>query len=415
MATITIGFGFNSYVKPVLPIWSASGTTTKAFADIRGGLSSNSSVLDGKYVLEGLGFTYGRSAFGETTVTGGVVSSFSYTSTNVGSVISVQGISALMAEAWTTAAVYAKGNDWFYGSANNDTFSTATGNDVALGGEGADSIYGGAGSDILFGQNGNDTLYGEADNDWLEGGDGDDRIYGDAGADILLGGAGGDTLIATSLSSDTTSESGALGFGNQLYGGIGADLLFGSGAADWIDCGFGDTSIDLAYGGDGNDVMTGNGGADFLYGENGNDLIVIGGGLGSAANGGAGNDELWGGNFADVLRGGLGADTLIGLGGKDLFAFYQEDLQAGVTDVILGFGDFGDDIDTISIQANLQASAISFSDGLYSYRGTTYSGAFVKINFGGATTADIFVLGVTSALVRGNVELSLSGTNPTVL
>lgn len=87
---------------------------------------------------------------------------------------------------------------------------------------GPDAHFGGKGDDLLFGLGGDDWLDGGPDDDGLAGGDGNDKIFDDDGytgsKDIIDGGNGADTIYAA------------------------------DGAADDINCGFGDSDNgDVVY------------------------------------------------------------------------------------------------------------------------------------------------------------------------
>lgn len=70
-------------------------------------------------------------------------------------------------------------------------------NNYITGNAGNCSLSGGAGNDTIWGQSGNDSLYGGAGMDLLYGGDGDDFLDGgnDTTIDVLFGGIGNDTYV----------------------------------------------------------------------------------------------------------------------------------------------------------------------------------------------------------------------------
>ena len=163
------------------------------------------------------------------------------------------------------------GNDYLNGGASNDQLSGGDGNDTLIGGEGSDSLSGGAG---------NDTLYVDAKDTKIDGGEGTDsvRVQGEDGVKVDMtessierayGGDGDDTFDASG-SSENVYE----------YGYGGDDTLTGGDGNDYLN------------GGDGNDQLSGGDGADRLIGGEGNDVL----------NGGAGNDALYGGDGSDHLE-----------------------------------------------------------------------------------------------------------------
>ena len=68
------------------------------------------------------------------------------------------------------------GNDYFYGTNQND------------------ELHSGFGDDVIFGNNGNDTLYGNSGNDGIQGNDGNDKIFGGSGSDSITPGRGNDEV-----------------------------------------------------------------------------------------------------------------------------------------------------------------------------------------------------------------------------
>ena len=270
--------------------------------------------------------------------------------------------------------VLAPGGTW-QSLANNTTFigtGTHIGNDLLDGGDGNDNIDAGAGNDTLLGGAGNDTLLG---------GDGLDSLDGGIGADSLDGGIGNDTL--------------RLGVDND------ADLAFGGDGDDVILTEHGSLTVaDTVFGGAGNDSVTGGSGIDWLSGDAGNDTLLGGGGsdslFGGADNdsldGGAGNDTLSGGDGTDTLIGGDGDDTLEGGAGADVlnagsgmdYGDYRNS-DAGVSvDLAAGTGTGGHaQGDTLSGVDGLFGSA--FGDTLRGFDGqsTVPGDAYTNIFYGG--------------------------------
>ncbi|MNM33475.1 Bifunctional hemolysin/adenylate cyclase precursor [compost metagenome] len=238
-----------------------------------------------------------------------------------------------------------------------------------FGGVGNDDFFGGDGNDQIFGEDGNDELFGDAGNDQLFGGNGDDSLEGDAGADQLNGGAGndefefflGDFNPSSPLATfDTVQDFQGAGIavGDSLelndefvFRGqvtlnpqLGAALVgSGNGITDllytvrqgntWLiadenDNGlldntdftvqflgvknftvddFGNNTVFVTAGTDGNDIIVGTDGDDKIFGLGGNDQLF----------GQAGDDLLDGGSGDDVLLSGSGLDNLFGGEGND--------------------------------------------------------------------------------------------------
>ena len=333
----------------------------------------------------------------------------------------------------TIASMNAFSSYSFFGTSNNDVI----GND-------------GLGSKTINALGGNDIVAGSPANDVVRGGDGDDIMIGEGGADLLNGGGGVDTV-------DYGSETGFSGVAVNISGGsvtdtrgardqfisvenvIGTrldDTLFGDGAANRLEGGDGDDSInakggdDVVLGGEGNDtlvggtgddrvegasgddVLGGRGGDDILLGQFGNDRIfgqlgddtieghagddVINGGQGDAdidggqgaddirgrdgddvIQGGDGADRIDGGTGVDTIDGGVGDDTLIGGAGADVFLYDAS-----------GFGDdqlfrFAYDVDKIQIDSSLAADfdALTITEALVDGNAV----ADTVISFGGGS------------------------------
>ena len=127
-----------------------------------------------------------------------------------------------------------------------------------------------------------------------------------------------------------------------------------------------DTSNDMVYGGDGNDVLRTGLGDDFLFGQDGNDALASTGGINHFF-GGRGNDTMTGGSGYDQYLGGAGADVFVtGTQGDDVIV----DFEAGVDRIDLGdeFFDFADVQDSLTvIDADTDGAAddlrISFGNG----------------------------------------------------
>ena len=264
------------------------------------------------------------------------------------------------------------GDDILRGAGGDDILSGDAGNDDVGGGGGADSITGGAGDDVLFGNAGADVIDGGAGNDTLRAGAGDeddrfnaasfgasgalplseyDNGYaGGAGDDLIEGGAGDDIITGDDDSRVSTATGGmfdATADGSDtIFGGAGNDEIH---TGSWSDGDDGLSNIstgvqgDLAFGGDGNDILRGAGGNDFLGGDAGNDDIGGGGGADSLV-GGAGDDVLAGNGGDDVVSSGDGDDVATGGDGDDRIGggLGNDRLSGDAGDDVLGAG-LGDD------------------------------------------------------------------------
>ncbi|MDQ3630919.1 MAG: Ig-like domain-containing protein, partial [Actinomycetota bacterium] len=212
-----------------------------------------------------------------------------------------------------------------------------TGDDVLRGSQLFGTALGGDGNDELFAATGSDAAFGQ---DNLSGGPGDDVLRSSAsrtgsvamdggpGADRLVGGPGEDSVLyfdrprALTITLDDQANDGEAGEGDNLVG-----------------------SIDLVFGGLGNDSITGREGNETLIGDEGNDVL----------DGGAGEDTLDGGGGADVYRGGDGIDSadVIGTAQGRSFAL---DLSVTLDDIAndgaAGEGDnVGSDVEDVATDA----------------------------------------------------------------
>ncbi len=155
------------------------------------------------------------------------------------------------------------------GEDGNDTIMGTNTDDLIGGADGDDDITGRAGDDILFGEDGNDLIKGRSGEDLIFGGTGDDLILGGQDDDYLLGGADNDTL----------------------RGAEGDDILVGANTQ------IGDPGPEDLFTQDGR-LFIGNSQytpptqpeSNELYGEEGNDLLLLG--EGDIGSGGSGNDAF---------------------------------------------------------------------------------------------------------------------------
>jgi Ca2+-binding RTX toxin-like protein len=177
---------------------------------------------------------------------------------------------------------------------------------IAQGFGGDDTITGGTGNDWIWGSTTDAPIINQTGGRYniFSGGAGDDVLvsYGAVGT-VLDGGAGNDILILGS--SPPFSASGIV----KLEGGAGDDQLWATGGA--ILTTEGSITITQLGGGAGNDTLVGGG---FLYGEDGNDLLIVGN---TALGGGTASEAVGPGsrlgltvNVAYEGFGGSGNDTL---------------------------------------------------------------------------------------------------------
>ncbi|ARE81948.1 bifunctional hemolysin/adenylate cyclase [Roseovarius mucosus] len=264
------------------------------------------------------------------------------------------------------------GDDILRGAGGDDILNGDAGNDDVGGGGGADSITGGAGDDVLFGNAGADVLDGGAGNDTLRAGPGDDDdpfnaasfgasgalplseydngYAGGAGDDLIEGGAGDDIITGDDDSRVSTATGGVFDAGadgsDTIFGGAGNDEIH---TGSWSDGDEGLSNIstgvmgDMAFGGEGDDILRGAGGNDFLAGEAGNDDIGGGGGADSIV-GGDGNDVLSGNGGDDIISSGNGDDVAMGGDGDDRIGggLGNDQLSGDAGDDVIGAG-LGDD------------------------------------------------------------------------
>ena len=251
--------------------------------------------------------------------------------------------------------------DIYFDAPVEGTGGAIGGNDHIVGGLGNDIIAGEAGNDVLEGNAGRDVITGGAGNDTINAGAGDEvngstaaangsrpaadyqNVYaGGAGNDTINGGAGDDIITGdddsrASAATGETFQAGADG-SDTIFGGAGNDEIH---TGSWADGeqGLGNVQTgvigDLAYGGDGDDIVLGAGGNDNLFGDAGNDRM----------NGGAGNDNVYGGTGNDAIDGGAGSDALYG--GDD-----RDTITAGAGDTVDG-GTGGDDFDVLVLDGGV--------------------------------------------------------------
>lgn len=127
------------------------------------------------------------------------------------------------------------------------------------------------------------------------------HVYTDAFGTVGGAGSARSQLTDTDGGRDTVNAA-AVGGGSVI------DLAGGPSRIAGRDLTIAANTIEVAYGGDGNDLLTAGAGGGELWGGRGNDTL----------NGGAGPDSLNGGPGEDRIVGGDGDDTVLGLDGDDL-------------------------------------------------------------------------------------------------
>ena len=158
------------------------------------------------------------------------------------------------------------------------------------------TLTGTNGADHLEGRGGNDFLIGNGGADIMDGGLGNDfAVYTNSAngvtVDLIAGtatGQGTDTLIAIeNIDGSMRQDTIRLGNGGEFANGNGED-----------DSIWGRAGADTLFGGDGHDRLFGESGDDVeLSGQDGDDFLAPGTGLGTGVRGGDGNDTV---SYADA-------------------------------------------------------------------------------------------------------------------
>lgn len=136
--------------------------------------------------------------------------------------------------------------------------------------------------------------------------------------------------------SDVDGQKGAIAISGETeieraLAGSGNDVITGNDAANGL------------YGNGGNDRVSGGEGADTLDGGSGHDVLRAGAGADSVL-GGSGNDTMEGESSTDILRGGAGNDSIVGGTGADtLYGGDGNDTMLGNTALDTLYGEGGDD------------------------------------------------------------------------
>lgn len=248
----------------------------------------NALSFSGRSYLSGAGgndFLYGGS--NNDTLLGGTGNDFLFggagnDSMDGGAGTDIASISATGNASVTNSQIIGQGTDSIAnieqvnvsGGANNQTFSASTFSGRVF-------MNGGGGNDFLYGSDNNDTLNGSTGNDYL---------WGDDGNDVLNGGSGTDTAAISASGNVTVSNTQIVGQGTDSINSIERVFAYGGNASQFMTAnGFSGQVRFYSYGGN-----------DSLYGTTlGDDLL----------DGGSGNDYLRGYGGDDSLYGGTGIDT----------------------------------------------------------------------------------------------------------
>lgn len=224
---------------------------------------------------------------------------------------------------------------------------------------GADRLYGGAGRDWLWGGSGNDFLHGEAGDDTLEGEEGSDTYVfaGDFGVDLISdpGEELSHILFADRLAGDfvvgrfmddlvlTTSAGQAVSIASWFNGASTFQLHFADGTT-WDAEQAESQLVPLAQISDFSDFYVG-GSDESIDALTGNDQLLFEG-SGNVVDGNEGDDSVLAGNGVgvDILRGGAGDDWLQAFGGALLGGDEGSDYLQGMDGAHFFAGGLGDDV-----------------------------------------------------------------------
>lgn len=150
--------------------------------------------------------------------------------------------------------------------------------------------------------------------------------------------------ISLGISTTTLTNKFLSTFDDDTYTGTFGERIFGTWGADTLTLG----NAMQASGGEDNDTIYGNNFANTMWGDQGNDFILSGGGVGDVIWGGSGRDNIQGNAAGTVwVDGGSGNDSidLFGATSGTAYGGAGSDLLAGSdgTDLLFG-GDNGDRI-----------------------------------------------------------------------
>lgn len=299
------------------------------------------------------------------------------------------------------------------GLEGSDIIISGAGNDVLIGGgmtaAGAttgtsDRIWGGDGDDTIWGDDYLDTVSatgGEGGNDTLYGADGDDTVMSQGGSDISYGGLGND-VIWSDQSDWALATSPVMG-NDTIYGGDGDDYILDLGGRNSLSV---TTSVDLVYGGLGNDVISVFAGNDTIDAGSGDDVVWAG----------PGNDTVTGGDGEDYIYGGAGTDVLAGGNGADYYYFSRSDGAQTVTEVsgegavnhLVVFGTFWETTDNstppqmLTIDSGIRETdvgeTLSVGHVLGDHSDTAAQTGNVNVTYNSATSVTISVAGTGSSI-----------------
>ena len=153
---------------------------------------------------------------------------------------------------------------------------------------GHDTITGGTRRNVIIGGSGKDIIDLSASDRSTASAEGFDVVFGD----VLQLSYDDNWVLESRALVETTRPYGHIvdvGWGDQdkirggrlpsvVYGQCGNDIFLGYGYEDVLE-GDGSISMDIVYGGQGNDYLNGGDGVDFLFGENDSDTLIGGVGI----------------------------------------------------------------------------------------------------------------------------------------
>ncbi|MFO1033802.1 MAG: calcium-binding protein [Hyphomicrobiales bacterium] len=261
----------------------------------------------------------------------------------------------------------------------------------------------GNGDDTFTGGKYRDQVFDSGDSDTYNLGDGFDtfdavEVLSNLGIDKVNGGGNAGANPILDLYGDTYNASDAtqsvyINLDSKAHHTVGSAVLYNAAEAHGNETGVDKISgFEVAYGGDGADIMFGNAAANLLRGGDGGDQLY---GL-------AGNDRIEGGAASDRIYGGLGRDTLIG--GSDGYTdrFCYESVKDSTVamagrDVIQDYERIADYIDFSAMNPgnvlglHFTGKDVAFS-GLGSVRAlTTADGYVIEVDVNGDKIADMAI------------------------
>ncbi|MFO7856865.1 MAG: calcium-binding protein [Paracoccaceae bacterium] len=229
------------------------------------------------------------------------------------------------------------GNEFFFGTRDDDTIFGEGGTDLIFTGDGDDSVEGGAGVDHIVASRGTNALRGGSDSDWYYWNSAYQAVnrvteFSIPGEDVLatnfhvseLTGAavdGDDLVLSQGFARNADQLRTEFTFAAQYRGGGLERLRFdgewytpqsrfsgdGTDANDFVVAPA--SGRERIKAGDGNDAVFAGDARDRVIGQSGDDFLD-GGGAKDVVKGGSGDDVLRGGAKGDKLIGGAGFDVL---------------------------------------------------------------------------------------------------------